>query len=391
MQKLIFFILYCCCQTLLGQDTPIELEKAKQEEVKKELMRSELTKEKYKQLIYEKSASEKSMLQRKEEILLEFQRQTQEKNLQQKSIIGDEKENERKITLAPTAISFEPTVIFYEPEHETSKTEDKDNRLVGPSQYDSRIEPLNLDNTIGWQQQILKVTNAVGMIIERESITQYTKDVYQIDDQQTLGKRYNLCPNEAFYSQPVVGLGTAWLYDTNKMITASHVLEGDIENYVVIFGYQILNANGLIDVFIPSSRIYTIQKIIRKDLELDLVAFELDRPTLETPLAWENPPTNSGNATEIYMVGYPTGLPLKIAVNASIKENNHPNYFYTSLDSFQGNSGSPVFNFFTHKVIGVLVSGEIDYKFNGNCNESPLCTYPYCKGEKVVKLNGFLE
>lgn len=384
MQKLIFFILCCYCQTLLGQETPVELEKAKQEEVKKELMESKLTKERYKQLMYEKSASEKSMLQRKVEILLESQTQTQEESLQQKNIFGDEKENERKITLAPAAISFDP-------KEETPKTEDEDNRLVGPSQYDSRIEPLNLDNAIGWQQQILKVSNAVGMIIERESITQYTKDVYQIDDQQTLGKRYNLCPNEAFYSQPVVGIGTAWLYDTSKMITASHVLERDIENYVVIFGYQILNTNGLIDVFIPSSRIYTIQKIIQKDLDLDLVAFELDRPTLETPLEWENPPTNSGDATEIYMIGYPTGLPLKIAVNASIKENNHPNYFYTSLDSFQGNSGSPVFNFYTHKVIGVLVSGEIDYKFNGNCNESPLCTYPYCKGEKVVKLNSFFE
>ncbi len=410
MQKLFSMLFCCCCHALLGQETPILLEKAKEEEIKKELMNSQLTNDEYKQLIYEKSASEKGMLQLKEEVLIELQIKAQEKVLQQQTIIGDDKENEQTIAAPPikkpqssnqnsstahgdvidsTFISVNEYKAMLIATIE-SESETDNNRLFGPSQYDSRIEPFYFDMAIYWQQQILEVSNSVGMIIERERITQYTKDVYQIDDQQTLGKRYNLCPEEAFYSQPVVGVGTAWLYDTNKMITASHVFERSIENYVVIFGYQILNSKGLIDVFIPKSRIYDIQKIIQKDLDLDLVAFELDRSALGVPLQWENTPKGIGGETEIYMIGYPTGLPLKIAMNASIEENNHPNYFYTSLDSFQGNSGSPVFNFYTNKVIGVLVSGEIDYKFNGNCYYSPLCKTPYCKGEKVVKLNSFL-
>ena len=36
-------------------------------------------------------------------------------------------------------------------------------------------------------------------------------------------------------------------------------------------------------------------------------------------------------------------------------------YFTANLDTYRGNSGSPVFNAITHKVEGVLVRGEQDF------------------------------
>jgi len=60
--------------------------------------------------------------------------------------------------------------------------------------------------------------------------------------------------------------------------------------------------------------------------------------------------------------------------------------FYTTLDTFKGNSGSPVFSRTSHKVIGVLVEGGVDLKSNGNCMVSNLCADRSCKGERIINL-----
>ena len=122
----------------------------------------------------------------------------------------------------------------------------------------------------------------------------------------------------------------------------------------------------------------------------DVFIYELDRPLDRPILEWKKS-SSLKVRNEVYMIGHPSGIPKKIAVNASIIENKHAQYFYTSLDSFQGNSGSPVFDFNSHKVIGILVSGELDYTFNGNCNELNFCKYPYCKGEKVIRIENIMN
>lgn len=217
-------------------------------------------------------------------------------------------------------------------------------------------------------------------------MTAISKKVYQIDISQKLGNVYRLCPDEAFYNQPVTGIGTAFITGGNKMLTAKHVLERPLQFYAVLFGYKIISQGGAVDVFVDENDIYYPKSILKKDDDLDVIEFIVDRnfnrPILET----ENSKSLLIENNEIYMIGYPNGLPVKLALNASIVENNHLFYFYTSLDGFRGNSGSPVFNFNSNKVIGILVSGEIDYKFNGTFNEVPVCQYPYCKGEKVVRI-----
>jgi V8-like Glu-specific endopeptidase len=59
-------------------------------------------------------------------------------------------------------------------------------------------------------------------------------------------------------------------------------------------------------------------------------------------------------------MGHPSGLPMKYADGAKVF-GNFDNYFSTNLDTFGGNSGSPVFNAKTNEVVGILVRGDIDY------------------------------
>ncbi|VXA98214.1 Serine protease [Flavobacterium sp. 9AF] len=265
-------------------------------------------------------------------------------------------------------------------------------RLSGPSQFDSRIELLQLNPNSDWQFQLLTKSESVAMLIEKENLTQFAQDTYLLDTSKTLGKLYNLCSDQAFYNQPVSGIGTAFIISKTSMITANHVFERDIKDYIVVFGYKILVAKtGATDYYFNAKDIYFPKTILRKNLDLDLVEFTVDREFDKVALEWENSSVAVAKESEVYMIGHPTGLPLKVALNAFIEENTNPFYFYTSLDSFQGNSGSPVFNFYTHKVIGVLVSGEVDYIYNGNCYYSPVCKIPYCKGEKVMRIERFLE
>ena len=259
-------------------------------------------------------------------------------------------------------------------------------RLKGPSDYDSRIELIQFSQSTPWQNDILTISQSVGMIVEIEKLDQISKDLYKLNISQKLGEKFNLCDGIAFYNQPSVGEGTAFIFDKKSMLTALHVFQRPLKYYAVIFDYKVISMYGVVDSFISKDDIYYPQEVTKKNEEMDAVVFSVDRNFNRPVLEWEKSTAIHKEKNEIYSIGYPNGLPIKVALNASITENENYFYYYTSLDSFQGNSGSPVFNFYTNKVIGVLVSGEIDYRFNGSCYEMPSCAYPYCKGEKVMRM-----
>ena len=93
------------------------------------------------------------------------------------------------------------------------------------------------------------------------------------------------------------------------------------------------------------------------------------------------------------MVGSPSGLPLKVASGANVRETKHPFYFKANLDTFQGNSGSGVYNAITGVVEGILVRGEDDFEPNRAkmCIEAKKCANNECRGEDVSRLTSVPE
>lgn len=260
-------------------------------------------------------------------------------------------------------------------------------RLVkGPSQYDSRIEVRAIDPKTAFGKGALINSASVAIVVEKDKLHRVAKDAYQLDISSSLGKKYQLCPGEAFTGQPVLGSGTAFLIGKDRMITAGHVFNGKLKDYAVIFGFELANQSGGIQSIIAADSVYFPTRIINHSDELDLTAFLLDREIA-------SPPLRAGTDNElvdgagIYMIGHPYGLPKKVAANAAIEDNTGTDYFYTSLDAFQGNSGSPVFSVATHKLIGVLVGGQADFQWQGNCFQSVVCKIPYCNGEKVIRIS----
>jgi hypothetical protein len=93
----------------------------------------------------------------------------------------------------------------------------------------------------------------------------------------------------------------------------------------------------------------------------------------------------------VHVIGHPVGLPAKFADGAAVRENRAEEFFVANLDTYGGNSGSPVFNSVTHEVEGVLVRGETDFVTVGNCRKSLVCPDLGCRGEDCTRTTEFAK
>jgi V8-like Glu-specific endopeptidase len=88
--------------------------------------------------------------------------------------------------------------------------------------------------------------------------------------------------------------------------------------------------------------------------------------------------------SQVGTMGFPLGLPLKVTLNGTVRE-VFADYFQANLNSYSGNSGSPVFDINSGSVAGILVRGENDFEWNENdrCMQSKFCPMGECRGEDV--------
>ena len=111
-----------------------------------------------------------------------------------------------------------------------------------------------------------------------------------------------------------------------------------------------------------SSNVYSCKTILAQSLdgESDYSIIKLDRVAKNrTPLKL-NRNRSIELSDQVFMLGHPFGLPLVLSQKTSILENLQSHIFKTPLDSFEGNSGSPVINAKTFLVEGILISGQED-------------------------------
>jgi Peptidase S46 len=87
----------------------------------------------------------------------------------------------------------------------------------------------------------------------------------------------------------------------------------------------------------------------------------------------------------LYVIGHPCGLPQKYAPRARVRDNTPDTFFVANLDTYGGNSGSPVFNSSSNAVEGILVRGENDFVSRGSCYVSMVCPTTGCRGEDVTR------
>ncbi len=206
----------------------------------------------------------------------------------------------------------------------------------------------------------------------------------------TLGNAKNLCASEPFRDQPAIAFCTGFLVGDDVVATAGHCIQASsAANTRFVFGYQMQDATTATTT-VPNSQIYEAAQVLdRSESASDWAVVRLDRSVPDHPPL---PFRSSGKIPDgeaIHVIGHPSGLPRKIAGGSSVRDNSPSTHFVANLDTYGGNSGSPVFSSATHQVEGILVRGETDYVSVGSCNQSVVCPDTGCRGEDVTRATEF--
>lgn len=179
-----------------------------------------------------------------------------------------------------------------------------------------------------------------------------------------------VCSDEKFAQDPTLPWAcTGFLVAPNLIATAGHCMvnvgesRNETETYCQafswLFDYQV-DKNGKAELEnIPAEKLYKCKQVIYavRDEQApfrDYALVELDRPVTDREPLKLVTDAPKGNLT---MIGHPLGTPKKISrVGHVLLDDRKRESFITSLDAFEGNSGSPVFNS-RSEVVGILVAG----------------------------------
>lgn len=206
---------------------------------------------------------------------------------------------------------------------------------------------------------------------------------------------YPPCSGEAFSNQPTAAWCTGFVVSGNLIATAGHCIETSDLPYVrFLFGFEMVDATTPVLVF-DADQVYTGVEIIGRELTstYDYAVVRVDRTVSGVdPL----PLRRSGTiavGTQVGVIGHPSGLPKKIAfgVTTKVSKNESPGFFCANLDTYGGNSGSPVFNASDGVVEGILVRGNNDFVFTSGCFRSEVLPDTGLDSEEVSKSDTFVN
>lgn len=195
----------------------------------------------------------------------------------------------------------------------------------------------------------------------------------EIDLGKTIGGKFHLKEGERYGDQPFGSFCSSFLAGEDLVVTAAHCFREyapedtniSYKDTLFVFGYAV-EAAGRFPTEVPAGNVFAFKELVSAKYDkngADYAVIRLDRkvPADRFPLAINRGAAPAAGA-RLFTIGYPSGMPVKIAGSASVRRvNADKGFFVTDLDTFAGNSGSPVFNAETMLIEGVLTRGGTDY------------------------------
>ncbi|MED3542297.1 serine protease [Bacillus toyonensis] len=262
---------------------------------------------------------------------------------------------------------------------------------------DNRIEIRDIEDP-----DIFNAPDSQDILSAADSVVALFKDDRVIDNgngtstlqTEIFGTARRLCSTEKFRHQPIGAFCSGFLVAPDVIATAGHCVTADnVTNIRFVFGFRMID-DSKARTDISNSEIYKGAKLIGRqetESEADWALVQLDRVVTNHKPVPIRRTGKIGDNESLYVIGHPVGLPTKFADGANVKDNENEAYFVATLDTYGGNSGSPVFNREKHIVEGILVRGATDFVMNGNCRVSLICSDLNCNGEDCTRTTLFAD
>lgn len=237
--------------------------------------------------------------------------------------------------------------------------------------------------------ELLAMADSTAAMIPKANLALNTSTNVVSIAQSSFGADYGLCKDEPFYSQPNGAMCSGVLVGPDLLATAGHcVSDFDCSSQSFVFNYK-MGGPGLNPAMASGDDVYNCKKVVARELtrNQDYALIQLDRPVVGHTIAkLSATPAKQGDS--LILIGHPAGLPTKIAGGANVRK-DESGYFVANTDSYGGNSGSAVFSAVSGEVVGLLVRGEEDFKYDigGQCTRSNYCADGDCRGEDVTHID----
>lgn len=186
-----------------------------------------------------------------------------------------------------------------------------------------------------------------------------------------------ICQSERFSNQKAAAQCSGFLVAEDILVTGGHCIKSlsDCDQHSWVFDFANTTEEKSQFTF-TKDQVFHCTQILALEKNSgsldDYAVLKLDRPVPgRTGLKFRTE-GKASNDVELTVLGYPTGLPLKIIPHAEMKYNGNAVFFSTNADTYAGNSGSPVVDSKTGIVEGLIVRGDSDYIPSGDTYD-PSC------------------
>jgi hypothetical protein len=251
--------------------------------------------------------------------------------------------------------------------------------------FDDRLEVFDAPST-----QPIRNLHSTAILVRPNRLERQANGTWKILA-RSFREEKGVCRDERFAEQPVPGFCTGFLISSDHMVTAGHCVTSvaEMESILVVFGFEMRDKNTVAapirdaDVYRPVELLGRAQDPHGADwavIRLDRAVAGREALTLSSSKIPDGEP--------VYVVGHPVGLPKKFGgKHAVVRDNKPAAYFVANLNTYGGNSGSPVFDFKRGEVVGILVRGETDFRrADEGCLLSLICPDADCRGEDVTRI-----